>query len=29
MTMRCKMQTYDVGKTLWYLQKYLELEGKA
>lgn len=29
MTRRCKMQTYDVGKTLWYFGKYLELDGKA
>lgn len=29
MARRCKMQTYDVEKTLWYLQKYLELDGKA
>lgn len=27
MTRRCKMQTYDVRKALWYLAKYLDLGG--
>ena len=27
MTRRCKMQTYDLGKALWYLEKCLELGG--
>ena len=27
MARRCKMQTYDVEKALWYLEKYLELGG--
>lgn len=27
MAQRYKMQTYDVEKAIWYLEKYLELGG--
>ena len=29
MARRCKMQTYDAEKAVWYLWKCLDLDGKA